>query len=502
MGTSISKLSLSQRIGIAFLTLLAAVFIDSRSGLGDEASTRPNIVVIVSDDQGWGDVGFNGCREIPTPHLDELAASGVVFESGYASHPYCSPSRAGLLTGRYQQRFGHECNPGAMGDDMAAGLPLDETVLSDVLARNGYRTGAIGKWHLGDSPEFWPTQRGFSEWFGFSGGGMSYWGDVGKREPIRGVLRNGEIVPKSQLTHLTDDFSKEAVKFVDRHRDKPFFLYLAYNAPHAPDQATRAHLKKTAHIEYGGRAVYGAMVAAMDEGIGRVTAKLKQLGIYDNTLIFFYSDNGGRAEHAVNYPFRGHKGMLFEGGIRVPFCVSWRQGIQGGRRYDRPISALDIFPTALKAAGIEIPASLRLDGVDLLPYLDGTNSESPHQTLFWRYACGNGTYGYAVRDGRYKLIYSVYKKRHLLFDIDDDPWERNDILANTPGQTSSSPSSANPQAGNARHAKNPQAARLIALYEDWQKELVEPKWLDPHGANVAKEEAKRQAAVDAASRGE
>ena len=259
------------------------------------ADSQPNIVVIVSDDQGWADVGFNGCREIPTPNLDALAASGVVFISGYASHPYCSPSRAGLLTGRYQQRFGHECNPGAYGEDSQAGLPLSETLLSNLLHEHGYRTGAIGKWHLGDASRFWPTQRGFDDWFGFSGGGLSYWGQVGRKGPLRGVLRNGDVVPLSELTYLTDDFSTEAVKFVERHRDRPFFLYLAYNAPHAPDQVTRRHLRKTTHIEYGGRAVYGAMVAAMDEGIGKVTDKLKELNLYDNTLIFRLQRVQGRA---------------------------------------------------------------------------------------------------------------------------------------------------------------------------------------------------------------
>jgi arylsulfatase A-like enzyme len=444
------------------------------------APAKPNLVVILSDDQGWGDVGFNGCREIPTPNLDELAQSGVVFDSGYASHPYCSPSRAGLLTGRYQQRFGHECNPGAMGEDMSAGLPLSETLLSNLLKDHGYRTGTIGKWHLGDAPKFWPIRRGFDEWFGFSGGGMSYWGTVGKKDPQRGVLRNGEIVPRTELTHLTDDFSAEAVSFIERHRDKPFFLYLAYNAPHAPDQATRAHLKKTEHIEYGGRAVYGAMVAAMDEGIGRVTHKLKQLGLYNNTLIFFYSDNGGRGEHAVNYPFRGHKGMLFEGGIRVPFCVSWPHAIQGGRHYPHPISALDIFPTALAAAGIETPASLQLDGVNLLPYLQGKGTGTPHQTLFWRYACANNSFGYAVRDGHHKLVYSVYKGRHLLFDINADPWERDDRAAQDPATVK----------------------RLTGLYKNWRRGVIPPKWLDPHGPNVLKEERKRQEALNAASRGE
>tara|TARA_R110002073_G_scaffold154287_6_gene309357 strand:+ start:498 stop:1907 length:1410 start_codon:yes stop_codon:yes gene_type:complete len=466
-------------------TRIAAALVAIVSLYGNlTANDRPNIIVIVADDLGFSDVGFNGCKEIPTPHLDELAQSGIVFDSGYASHPYCSPSRAGLLTGRYQQRFGHECNPGFSDDGSSDGLPLSETLLSNLLQDNGYQTSCIGKWHLGDDPKFWPNERGFDEWFGFSGGGMSYWGDTGNKSPEHGVLRNGEVVAKSELSYLTDDFSSEAVSFVERNQSNPFFMYLAYNAPHAPDQVTREHLKKTEHIEYGGRAVYGAMVAAMDEGIGRVTAKLKELNLRDNTLIFFYSDNGGRTEHAVNFPYRGHKGMLFEGGIRVPFCVSWPAQIPGDQRYDNPITALDIFPTALAAAEVETPESLQLDGVNLLPFLkhnDQHDDETmPHQTLFWRYAVGNDRYGYAVRDGDHKLVYSVYKSKHLLFDIAHDPWEREDLSATKPAMVK----------------------KLVTKYEKWQQEMMPPRWLDPHGPNVRKEEQKRQAAVDAASRGD
>jgi arylsulfatase A-like enzyme len=446
-----------------------------------DADERPNVIVIVSDDQGWSDVGFNGCKEIPTPNLDALAKSGVIFESGYASHPYCSPSRAGLLTGRYQQRFGHECNPGANEDGTESGLPLSETLLSDLFQKNGYRTAAIGKWHLGDDKKFWPTQRGFDEWFGFSGGGSNYFGSPGKKPAIKGVLRNGNIVPVSELTYLTDDFSTEAVKFVERNQDNPFFLYLAYNAPHAPDQATKKHLEKTAHIEYGGRAVYGAMIAGMDEGIGRVVDKLEELNLRDNTLIFFYSDNGGRKTHAVNFPFRGHKGMLFEGGIRVPFCCSWPKTFPSDQRYKHPVSALDTFPTTLAAAKIE-PPKIKLDGVDLVPFLDGSkpSTKLPHQTLYWRYACGDDEYGFAVRDGDQKLVYSVYKNKHLLFDLAKDPWERKDLAVQSPAAIE----------------------RLTEMYQRWSAEMVDPKWLDPHGENVEKESLERQKAVKNASRGE
>lgn len=404
----------------------------------------------------------------------------MTFTSGYASHPYCSPSRAGLLTGRYQQRFGHECNPGAIEDSPTEGLPLSETFLSEALKEAGYRTGAIGKWHLGDAPKFWPVNRGFDEWFGFSGGGMSYWGDTGKKPAIRGVLRNGTPVPRAELSHLTDDFSREASAFIERHHEEPFFLYLAYNAPHSPDHATRAHLAKTAHIEYGGRAVYGAMVAGMDEGIGQVMATLEKLNLRQRTLVFFYSDNGGRGEHAVNFPYRGHKGMMFEGGIRVPFCVSWPGVIPAGKRYHHPVTALDIFPTALAAAAVPQTDERQLDGVDLLPFLKGESKAAPHQTLFWRYAVGEGACGYAIRDGDQKLVFSSYKNRVLLFDLGKDPYEQQDLALQNPDLVQ----------------------RLTKRYREWDATLIAPLWLDPHGPNVRKEEVRRREAVDRASRGE
>ncbi|TWU54691.1 Arylsulfatase precursor [Rubripirellula tenax] len=468
---------------VYFATVVAAVLF--RTSGDSHADQRPNIVLIVADDLGYSDVGFNGCKEIPTPNLDALAQSGVVFECGYASHPYCSPSRAGLLTGRYQQRFGHECNPepGAVAfGDQAPGLPLGEKTLANVLGDAGYVTGAIGKWHLGDTPRYWPNRRGFQEWFGFSAGGLSYWGDVGKKPVALGVHRGDLPVDPETLTYLTDDFSNEAVQFVDRHRDQPFFLYLAYNAPHAPDQATKTHLSKTEHIEYGGRAVYGAMVAGMDEGIGRVTDKLKEVGIAENTLVIFYSDNGGRKEHAVNFPFRGHKGMLFEGGIRVPFLMTWPERFPQGVTHGSPISALDIFPTVLDAAGIAADANSDLDGVDLIPSLvaGGKEQAESSRRFFWRYAMGDQQYGFAVRDGDMKLVRSGYKNRDLLFDLANDPWERNDLAKQQPDTVK----------------------RLGQLILKWDSKNVEPKWLDAHGPNVRSEEDSRQKTIEAASRGE
>ena len=341
--------------------------------------------------------------------------------------------------------------------------------MSDVLRASGYRTVAIGKWHLGDAEPFWPTARGFDEWFGFTGGGLSYWGTPKKGRPLSGVLRDSVPVDPKSLTYLTDDFSEAAVDFIERNHESPFFMYLAYNAPHAPNHATPEHLSKVDHIEQGGRAVYGAMVAAMDDGIGRVMEKLEQQGIRDNTLVVFYSDNGGRTEYASNLPLRGHKGMLFEGGIRVPFCISWPAKLVGGKRFSSPVTALDIFPTVLTACQVITGVSEKIDGVNLLPHLLGEDLTRPHQTLFWRYAMGDDEYGYAVRDGDDKLVISQFKHKSLLFDLSKDPGERHDLAAANPDQVD----------------------RLTKLIRKWDRQNIRPLWLDPHGVNVAKEETAR-----------
>ena len=254
-------------------------------------SGKPNIILIVTDDQGWADVGFNGATDILTPNLDRIARQGVIFSQGYVSHPYCSPSRAGLLTGRYQARFGHDCNPPYQKNNETVGTPLSETMLSRVLKDNGYRTGAIGKWHLGDHNILLPPNRGFDHWFGFSAGGMNYWGiPDGDHKTI---YRNDQPVGRRELHYLTDDFTEEAVQFIQNHTQTPFFIYLAYNAPHAPDQATEEYLKKTEHIEYGGRSVYAAMVAGVDAGVGKIDSTLIANNLEDILIICYRNKKGG-----------------------------------------------------------------------------------------------------------------------------------------------------------------------------------------------------------------
>lgn len=446
---------------------------------GTSGDGPPNIIVIISDDQGWGDAGFNGSTDIPTPHLDGLAAAGVVFSQGYVAHPYCSPSRAGLITGRHQQRFGHENNTPYTDPGPEDGLPLTEVMLSEVLKENGYRTCAIGKWHLGDHEKFWPVNRGFDDWYGFSGGGMSYWGNVSDKSPHRGVTRNGVRVPLEELSYLTDDFTREAVNYISDYTadEQPFFMYLAYNAPHGPIHATTEYLDMVQHIENGQRAAYSAMVTGMDQCIGQVVKKLKEKGVYNNTLIFFLSDNGGHSNGANSLPFRGNKGMLFEGGIRVPFLASWPGGLEGGKVYDKAISALDIFPTVLAAAGIDYSPDKALDGVNLLPYLRGVNTANPHTTLHWRVSDGEG---FAVLHGNDKMIYSAFKQKFMLFNLADDPYEMNDLSGQEPEKLE----------------------QLKGLYRDWEEDMVQSLWSDPHIENVRKAEKARQGYIDRARAGE
>ncbi len=450
---------------------------NSKPATGGE---RPNVLIIISDDQGWGDVGFNGCTDIPTPNLDKLAREGVSFAAGYASHPYCSPSRAGLLSGRYQQRFGHENNTPYGQDDPEAGFPVDELMISELLQQNGYQTCAIGKWHLGDDKKFWPNQQGFDDWFGFYGGGFNYWGQLNGKTPEQGILRDGKPVKPTEITYLTDDFTREAVNYIDGYskEDKPFFMYLAYNAPHAPIQATKEYLDRMEHAEFGDRAAYGAMVTGMDAGIGKVVEKLKETGEYENTVIFFYSDNGGHGMGSRSLPYRGNKGKLFEGGIRVPFLASWPAGIKGGTRYENTISALDIYPTILAATEIKYPVKDKLDGVNMLPFINGEKNSKPHDILFWRYSDGAG---YAVQKGDYKLVNSAFKNnRRYLFNLAADPYEMNDLAREMPAKLE----------------------ELEADYQEWTKGTIPAKWHDPHIENIDKAIEKREVFIRKACAGE
>ncbi len=443
------------------------------------AAERPNILLIVADDLGYNDVGFQGCRDIPTPQLDRLAASGVRCTSGYVSYPVCSPSRAGFLTGRYQQRFGHEFNPAYKLDDTVQGLPLSETTLADALKSAGYVTGIVGKWHQGAHPQFHPNRRGFDEFFGFLGGGHRYLpGIVGEVEVAAGkkskaapdaennspILRNNSTLPEEG--ELTTRLGVESAAFITRHaRDpRPWFLYTAYNAPHTPLQARTDLLAKFSGIADERRRTYAAMVATLDESIGKTLAALDAAGQRQRTLVFFFSDNGGpmtkrNANTSRNTPLRGQKGDVFEGGVRVPFLVSWPGHIPAGGTYDHPVISLDVFPTALAGSGAKADPKHSLDGVDLLPFLTGARKEPPHARLFWRM---DGGEAFAVREGDWKWM-RTYTNAPQLYNLAEDLGETRDVAA-----------------------KHPEiAARLAAAVEEWNHGLVKPLWVNnPFGGLI------------------
>jgi arylsulfatase A-like enzyme len=356
------------------------------------SAERPNILFIVGDDMGYADVGFHGCKDIPTPNLDRLASSGVRFTNGYVSGVYCSPTRAGLLTGRYQNRFGHEYNPGGSG---MHGLPLSQQTIADRLKAVGYKTGLVGKWHLGSDAALHPQQRGFSEFLGFLGGAHSYFDPAG-------ILRGTK--PIQEMDYSTDAFAREAASFIEKYSSDPWFLYLAFNAVHTPMHATDSRLQKFESIPVGKRRIYAAMMVAMDDAIGTVLEKLSATKQLENTLICFISDNGGptmvgtTTNGSQNNPLRGSKRTTLEGGIRVPFLVSFPSQLKPAV-YNRPVIQIDLVTTALAAAGVAPAADWKLDGVDLLPYLKGANSSDPHDALYWRFGQQR-----AVRSGDWKLV--------------------------------------------------------------------------------------------------
>lgn len=432
--------------------------------LAADTSAKPNIIVIVADDLGYADVGFHGCTDIPTPSLDALAKSGTRFTSGYVSCPYCSPTRAGLLTGRYQTRFGHEFNPTGQGeggrgrlrlrqqkaDESNIGLPLSEVTIADRLKKAGYKTGLVGKWHLGDDPKFNPTNRGFDEFFGFLGGAHPYKAE----SPGAPISLVRGLKPIKEKEYLTDAINREAVDFVERHHDHPFFLYLAFNAVHTPMQATDKYMARFEGIKDPKRRTYAAMLSALDDAVGQVMTKVHEHKLEENTLVFFISDNGGPVAKGTtingssNAPLRGSKRFTLEGGIRVPFVIAWKGRIPEGKVDDRPIISLDIHPTALAAAGVPIEESFHLDGVNLMPYLEGKEFGNPHEVLLWRFGKQ-----FAIRKGEWKLVKHDDAPPQL-YNLREDIAESKDLKV-------SQPSIAND---------------LQATWDNWNKELAAPLW--------------------------
>ncbi len=382
--------------------------------------SRPNIVVIVSDDQGYADSScYDHPKEVATPHIDRLAAEGVRLTNGYASACVCAPTRAGLLTGRYQQRFGFYTAP-----DSRIGMPLSEVTLGDLLKKEGYATAVIGKWHLGIETAYHPLKRGFDEFYGFLGHGGHDYFNLDITDAYTSIYRNEK--PINDKGYLTNNLAREAVSFIERCEGRPFFLYLPFNAVHWPLQALPEHIER---FDTGdrNRDIYLAMLVCMDEAIGRVLDALRRTGVDENTLIVFFSDNGGaRNNLANNGTLRDYKHSLYEGGVRVPFICRWPEKLPKGGVCNEPVISLDVMPTICAAVGAELPDDRVYDGRNMLPALCGETKEPLHGALFW----DDGAGLWAVRAGKWKLL---SKKGSLeLYDLSADVGEENDVSKQNP----------------------------------------------------------------------
>ncbi len=428
------------------------------------ADAKPNVLVILADDLGWGELGCQGfTKEIPTPNIDSLATNGVRMTNGYVSGPYCSPTRAGFMTGRYQQRFGHEFNPGPAESAVKNfGLSLNEKTIANYLKDAQYSTCWIGKSHLGYKPEFHPLKRGFDRYFGFLGGAHDYFDATG--DASNQILDGNE--PVKEIDYTTEMFAKTANDFIQQNKNRPWFCYLAFNAVHAPLQAPEKILQRFSGISDSKRRTYAAMQSSMDDAVGSVLGKLRELNLEENTLIFFFSDNGGPTPSTTsgNGPLRGYKAQTWEGGIRVPFLIQWKGKLAAGKVDDRPVIQLDILPTALAAASIDINPEWKLDGVNLLPYLTGTKAGSPHEALYWRFGKQ-----IAIRVGDWKLVKGVGSEglagieeavkattaNAELYNLKDDIGERTNLALKEPEKLK----------------------RLVTAWEAWDSTLKEPEWV-------------------------
>lgn len=458
---------------------------------------KPNILLILADDLGYADTGFTGATDIKTPNLDQLANEGVVLTNGYVTHPYCGPSRAGLLTGRHQARFGMENNSTYSPFDNYMGLPVTEKTFAKRLQEVGYRTGLVGKWHLGAAPPFHPNNRGFDHFYGFLSGGHSYFPEaVSNQVPL--VLENGAkdymaneggylpLVRNSDAgelnEYLTTALSRDAAEFVRHSGDAPFFLFLSYNAPHTPLEAPQQTIEKYSNIEDLERRIYAAMIDEMDTGIGMVVESLKRAEKFDNTLIIFLSDNGGvfpeywlpTHDWADNRPFRRGKVSLTEGGIHVPFIAHWPEKLSPGK-FEGLVSSLDIAATAVSLSGATAPED-KLDGKNLIPFLTGEKTGSPHKALFWHLEEGDGnTWAVRTEDAKY-MHQTLPGVGRSYFDIRNDPYEQKNLVDQFPQRQSELATLWNQwNAGNTQNVLLQAAEyqqRRLAFYEALQEERV------------------------------
>lgn len=445
--------------------LLSVVLILSLLMMAPSAATaaakKPNILIFLSDDVGWAEFGFQGNKEIPTPNIDSIAKNGVRFPQGYVAATYCSPSRAGLMTGRYPTRFGHEFNSvAALG-----GLSLKETTMADRFHSLGYATCAIGKWHLGGKAEYRPMERGFDEYFGTLANTPYYhptqFVDSRKSPDVEQIEDNSFYTTEQYATRAVDWLGK--VK-----KDQPWLLYVPFNAQHAPLQAPKEYLDRFKNITDETRRTFAACMSAMDDTVGKILETVRDMGEEDNTVIFFFSDNGGPTKQTTsnNLPLRGFKMTTWEGGTRIPFSMQWKGKVPAGKTYENPIVQLDILPTALAAAGVDAKPEWKLDGVNLLPYLTGENKEKPHETLYWRYGDQ-----WAIRHGDWKLVAGNGgdKRSGELYNLADDISESKNLAA-----------------------ENPEKVReLKSLWDKWNAEQAPPSF-PQEKPQAAKQQKKQQ----------
>lgn len=412
----------------------------------DPAPSKPNILYLLADDLGFADTGFQGCPDVPTPHLDSIARNGVRLTNGYVTAPACSPSRAGLLTGRYQTRFGHEFNH-PLADRAPVGLPVGEKSAANWFRDAGYATAHIGKWHVGNPtlPEFSANSRGFDLDVLMPG--------QNKLPPLI-VWRNGNRETASD-PYVDLAMGREAAAYIKHHLSAPWFLYVAYLTPHSPLQVLPGSEEPFATITDPKRRKNAAMISLLDQSVGRILKALRDSGQEERTLIVFHSDNGAPfGSSSNNTPLSGYKSTLREGGIRSPFAMQWKGNLPAGRVVDAPILSLDILPTALAAAGVSISADATLDGVNLLPYLTG-KAGAPQRSLFWRYGDQ-----YAVRQGDWKLVKTMEQITKPpvyttgLYNLARDVAEQHDLSAEHPERVK----------------------ELQKLWDEWNAGNVAPLW--------------------------